>query len=82
MDARVCPNTGLAKKAILIVKKTYAFHGKTRIRQGYVVTSDFFDPIGKSKVLEERKGKMFRVSGFWNFRQEEAVWPIALRRIL
>ncbi|MBT8778520.1 hypothetical protein [Akkermansia muciniphila] len=46
------------KKAILIVKKTYAFHRKTRIRQGYVVTYVFFDPIGKSKFLMVQGPKM------------------------
>lgn len=46
------------KKAILIVKKTYAFHRKTRIRQGYVVTYVFFDPIGKSKFLMVQEPKM------------------------
>ena len=46
------------KKAILIVKKTYDFHRKTRIRQGYVVTYVFFDPIGKSKFLGVEKRKM------------------------
>lgn len=46
------------KKAILIVKKTYAFHRKTRNRQGYVVPYVFFDPIGKSKFLVGQEPKM------------------------
>lgn len=46
------------KKAILIVKKTYAFHRKKRNRQGYVVTYVFFDPIEKSKVMEVQEPKM------------------------
>lgn len=46
------------KKAILIVKKSYAFHRKTRNRQGYVVPYVFFDPIGKSKVLAAQELKM------------------------
>lgn len=55
---RVCTNTVLMKKAILIVKKTYAFHRKTRNRKGYVVTYVFFDPIGKSKFLVVQEPKM------------------------
>ncbi|MCC8149387.1 hypothetical protein [Akkermansia sp.] len=46
------------KKAILIVKKTYAFHRKTRNRQGYVVTYVFFDPIGNLKFLVVHEPKM------------------------
>lgn len=49
------------KKAILIVKKTYAFHRKTRNRKGYVVTYVFFDPIGKSKFLVVQEPKMLEI---------------------
>ena len=46
------------KKAILIMGKTYAFHWKTRNRQGYVVTYVFFEPAAKSKFLMVQEPKM------------------------
>lgn len=81
IGSRVVTNTGLTKKAFLIVKKNYVFYRKTHNQQGYVVTSDFFDPIGKIKVPEKQWEKCWKPAAFLNSVRKAAGTLIPVKSV-
>lgn len=55
--------------------------GKTRNQQGYVVTSDFFDPIGKIKVPEKQWEKCWKPAAFLNSVRKAAGTLIPVKSV-